>query len=70
MLVAQQAVANSFKNKKIFSILPVKQDKSKEIRYTKNCDFNDSIIKEFLQRKILIKSDVFKYPKLFDPFFG
>ena len=38
------------KNKSIFKMIPIKQDKILEIRYSKKKDFNDKIVKNFLKR--------------------
>lgn len=53
-----------------FSLATVKQDKSQEVRYTKNQDFNDEIANEFLQRDIQLDSESFSYPELLNPIFG
>ena len=49
---------------KIFLMTKVKQDKTLEIRCTKNADFTDSVAREYLDKKIDIHSNDFKYPKL------
>lgn len=48
--VAQYSIIENIKNKKIESFGIVPQDKTKEIRYTKNVDFNDHIVSEYLRR--------------------
>jgi len=70
VLVAQKGLVNSIKNKKIFSIKPVSQDKSKEIRYTINKNFNDNVAEEFLNRDLDLKFKKFSYPELVNPIFG
>lgn len=39
----------------INNILPEKQDKSLELRYTKNAEFNDEVAKSFLEESVNIK---------------
>ncbi|WP_250278455.1 formyltransferase family protein [[Clostridium] colinum] len=46
--VAQDSLVDRIYNKEIYSYLPVKQDKDKEIRYTRNINFNDEVAKEYL----------------------
>ena len=38
-------------NRSIFKIKPVKQNKSLQIRYTKNKNFNDKLLKNFFKSK-------------------
>jgi len=70
VLVAQQGLVSAVDNKSIFSSPSVKQDKSQEIRYTKNRDFNDEIAKEFLDRNLHLNEGAFSYPELLNPIFG
>lgn len=70
VLVAQQGLVSAIENKSIFSSLPVKQDKSQEVRYTKNQDFNDEVAQEFLDRKLQLDAESFSYPQLLNPIFG
>ncbi len=48
------------KNKKLFQIKPIKQDKKYQIRYSKNKEFNDVVVKKFLKsnKKINIKNKI------------
>ena len=70
VLVAQQGLVSSVKNNSIFSTTSVKQDKSKEVRYTKNIDFTDDVAKEFLDRNLELSSVSFSYPNLLNPIFS
>ena len=70
VLVAQQGLVSSVKNESIFSTKSVKQDNSKEVRYTKNIDFTDDVAKEFLDRNIELSSVSFSYPSLLNPIFS
>ncbi len=46
--VAQNSLVDRIYSKEIFGYKPIKQDKTKEIRYTKNIDFNDIVAREYL----------------------
>ena len=48
---AFHSLAQRIKDKSIFEIQEETQDKSKEIRYSKKLDFNDSVVKDFLARE-------------------
>lgn len=56
------------KNKTIFKLKTLKQDRSKEIKYTKSSDFNEDIVKKFLKTKIDINSKKFDLSLLKDPY--
>ena len=56
------------KNQSIFTYGPILQDKSHEIRYSKRIDFNDQVIKNFLNKKIDLQSKKFDLNLLKDPF--
>lgn len=49
---AHDSLAERIKSKDIFNMTPHPQDKLKEIKYTKNADFNDDVAKEFLDRNL------------------
>ncbi len=70
VLVAQKGLISSIKNKKIFDFKKVKQNKDKEIRYSKNKDFTDEIASKFLRRDMQLNSIEFSYPELINPVFG
>ncbi len=70
VMVAHQGLVNVIDNKKILTLKGVKQDNSKEIRYSKHKDFTDKVADEFLQRKIILNSTLISYPKLLRPIFG
>ena len=67
VLVAQQGLASAVVNKMIFNLQPTKQDKNKEVRYTKSQDFTDEVAKEFLQRNVSLTSSFLPDPKLLKP---
>lgn len=51
---AHDSLVHRIKEGNIFSLQPVAQDKTKEVRYTRNRDFTDDIAAEFLQRDLSI----------------
>ena len=55
---------------KLFSFDHVKQDKAKEVRYTRNKEFTDEVAEEFLNRKYKLDDRNFVYPELLNPIFG
>jgi len=65
--VAHKGLIDAITSEEIFSMPRVKQDKSLEIRYTKNADFTDSVAREFLDKNIDIHSNDFQYPNLLNP---
>lgn len=74
VLAAQVSLVSKIKNKKIFSAKTFNQDKTKEIRYTRNVDFNEKVALDFLKRKVdnkvlLEKLEKNDHPELIDPFF-
>lgn len=67
---AFHSIAERIKNRLIFEITPIPQDKNKEIRYSKKIDFNDDVAKEFLNKKIIkLKDSRDSIPYLKEPFF-
>ena len=69
VLVAQEGLVQTVKDGRIFSMSSVQQDKSLEVRYTKNNEFTDDVAREFLGRDIDLSSEKFKYPNLLCPIF-
>jgi folate-dependent phosphoribosylglycinamide formyltransferase PurN len=71
---AQQSLVERISNKQIFDFIPHSQDKTQEVRYTRNSDFTDSIAEEFLNRDSK-NSDLAKLlteatkPDLLSPFY-
>ncbi|WP_440915343.1 formyltransferase family protein [Candidatus Pelagibacter sp.] len=57
------------KEKKILKIKPVKQDVSKEIRYSKRIHFDKKILKKFYKLNLDLNSKSFDKSKLINPFF-
>ena len=54
---AIHSIVNKIKDNSIFNIKPLTQDKSKEIRYSKNNEFNEDVVEEFLSKKILLDNN-------------
>ncbi len=67
---AHNALYNRLKDNSIFNIKETQQDKTLELRYSKNSDFNDLIAEKYLERKTNIHKIKFNYPNLKDPFIG
>lgn len=70
VMLSHQSLVNMVDKGTIFSIPSFKQDKSKEIRYSKNKDFNDEVADKFLKRSNKLEFDKFIYPELINPIFG
>lgn len=51
--VAHESLVNRIASKEIFSYVPIKQDKSREYRYTRNVDFTDEVAKKYLEKLLL-----------------
>ena len=49
---AFECLTKNIKNKRIFKVKSVKQNKKDEIRYTKISDFTDEILKKFKNKEI------------------
>ncbi|MBI3434478.1 MAG: methionyl-tRNA formyltransferase [Proteobacteria bacterium] len=49
--VVQNAMCHHIKNGTLFDQPPVPQDRSREMRYTKNVDFHDEVAREYLSRR-------------------
>ncbi|MDG2060680.1 MAG: formyltransferase family protein [SAR86 cluster bacterium] len=68
--IAHQSLIERISSEEIFDIKPIEQDRSLEVRYTKNMDFTDKVASEFLQRAIILDKTSFNYPDLVNPYFG
>ena len=66
---AFHSIAERIKNKHIFEIVPVIQDKSKEIRYSKIVDFNEEVVSNYFEKDIFLISQEFDESLLKDPYF-
>ncbi len=70
VIAAHYGLCQAIADGSIFSMERVAQDKTAELRYTRNSDFTDVVANEFLNRQYKINSGALKnYPKLLKPFF-
>ncbi len=67
---AIDSLSERIKSKEIFNYKPIKQQKTKIIRYSTKKDFNDKVIKKFFKNmKKNIKLDNYSLDKLYNPYF-
>ncbi len=66
---AFHSIVEKVKDKSIFDIEPIIQDKSKEFRYSKKVDFNEEIVKKYFEKNIDLNSKKFDSSLLKEPFF-
>ncbi len=66
---AFHSIADRIDNKTIFNINPLVQDKTQEIRYSKNEHFTDEVITKFLNKKIDLFSKNFDSSLLKDAYY-
>ena len=63
------AITEKIKDKSIFKIRSTKQNKNKEVRYSKKKEFNDKILKKYFSKRINLNSKKFDYSLYKDPHF-
>lgn len=56
---AFHSIAERIKDGSIFTIKPLSQDKSKELRHSKKIDFNDTIVREYFEKEINLNKKEF-----------
>ena len=66
---AFDSLCKKINDNSIFNIKPELQSKSKEIRYSKKDEFNESVVKDFLKKKINLDLKMFNNSLLKKPFF-
>lgn len=66
---AHFGLCRSIKNQTILSMNRTKQDRSLELRYTRDSEFNEKIANEFLKREYSIDKYNFEYPNIINPIF-
>ncbi len=66
---AFHSLIERIKNKSIYEISPIEQNKNKQIRYSKSSDFNKKIVKNYFDKEINISDKKFDISLLKDPFF-
>ena len=64
---AHDGLVESIDTRKIFLLPRIKQSREFEIRYTKVADFNDEIVREFLEGNMDIQDSEIEYPYFFKP---
>lgn len=65
---AFHSIAERIKNKSIFEIQALPQNKSKELRYSKKIDFNEEVVKNYLSKNIDLNSEQLDKSLLKEPF--
>ena len=65
---AFHSLTERIKNESIFSIQPEIQNKNKEVRYSKKDEFNEDVVKLFLNKQINLNSDKFDKKLFKDPY--
>ena len=66
---AFHSLKERIKDKSLFEIEPLAQDKSKEIRYTKKVDFTEQAVNEYFNEKINLDQKDFDLSLLKNPYF-
>jgi len=70
VLAAHHGLCQTIDNGSIFSMERIVQDKTAELRYTRNSDFTDEVANEFLTREYsIVKSSLKNYPDLLKPLY-
>lgn len=75
VVVAHESLIARIADGSIFKYKAFQQDKSLEVRYSRNEEFTDTVAEEFLQRdtdlsKVFTDNEPGKYPPLVKPYFG
>ncbi len=66
---AFHSIAERIKDGSIFTIKPLVQEKIKEVRYSKQSDFSEEVVKKYFKKKIDLNSKKFDNSLLKEPFF-
>ncbi len=66
---AFHSIVDRIRDGSIFKIEVEKQNKAKEIRYSKNIEFNEEILKKYLNKKTNLQNKKFDLSLLKDPYF-
>lgn len=75
VLVAHSSLVDRIRSGRMFHMKEIAQAKEDEIRYTRNCDFTDSVVESFFARKldgsyVSRRLSETRYPALVEPYFG
>jgi hypothetical protein len=68
--IAQESVVGAYASGALAGMHPVRQDRSQELRYARNAEFNDEAAQHFLDSYDSISLAEVSYPKLLNPVFG
>ena len=66
---AFHSIAERIKDGSIFTIKPIAQDKTKEVRYSRKIDFNEDVVEKYFEKKINLDKNEFDNSLLKEPFF-
>lgn len=66
---AFSSLCEKISDNSIFNLKPHRQDKSKQIKYTKRIEFSEKIVKEYFDKRIDLEAKKFDNSLLIDPFF-
>ncbi len=66
---AFHSIAERIKDKTIFDIDPLYQEKSEEVRYSRKIEFNEKVVNDYLQLDVNLNSKPFDNKLLKNPFF-
>ena len=70
VLAAHEGLVHALSDGTLKGIDPIPQDRQKEVRYTRNRDFNDDVAAEFLARDLNLEASKIAYPVLLRPYFA
>ena len=59
---AHNGLCKAINDKSLLDMDRIKQNKNKQIRYSRNSDFTDKIADEFLSRNYVVKDNIKEYP--------
>ena len=63
------SIFDKIKSNTLFDLKPQKQEKAKQIRYTKRIDFDEAIVKEYFKKRIDLESKKFNNSLLIEPYY-
>ena len=63
------SIFDKIKSNTLFDLKPQKQEKAKQIRYTKRIDFDEAIVKEYFKKRIDLGSKKFNNSLLIEPYY-
>ena len=69
VISAFHSLFNKIVDRSIFTLDPIKQNEKYEIRYSKNINFNETILKQYLNQKVNTSEISYNKSQLINPFF-